>query len=276
MTTHRITGHGGVSLTVHDIGPADAPPVVLIHGWSQASPCWLRQHALAGAHRLIIPDLRGHGQSDKPAGEEAYMTSRPWAEDVAAILAALSLDRPVLVGWSMGGWVVNDYIRHYGDGALAGMVLVGSSIATGKALPPEALAARQADPAIAAAGMFGDDLAANLAATTAFVRACFHQQPDPDDLAMMVGYNMLCPPHARICRRRSDDFRADYAQTTKPVLVIRGMHERLSLPPMHAQILDVLPRATAHEYDTSGHSPFWEEPDRFNSDLAAFIQEARQ
>lgn len=274
MTRRTIPGHGGVKLAVHDIGPADARPILLIHGWSQASPCWARQHLLADEFRLIIPDLRGHGQSEKPTDPDAYMTSRPWGDDIAAIIDALSLDRPVLVGWSMGGWVVGDYIRHHGDAALAGFALVGSSVASGEHLPPAALAERQADPAVAARGMFGDDLAADLADTVAFVRACFHQQPEPDDLAAMVGFNMLCPPYVRVCRRRSDDFRADYARTSKPALVIRGRHERLSLPAMHNQTLQTLPRATAHEYDTSGHAPFWEEAARFNTDLAAFVNEA--
>ena len=49
---------------------------------------------------------------------------------------------------------------------------------------------------------------------------------------------------------------------------------RLSLPVMHDQILQTLPRATAHEYANSGHAPFWEEADRFNADLSAFVQEA--
>lgn len=274
MTRLTIPGHGGVRLTVHDIGPTDAPPILLIHGWSQASPCWARQHPLAGDFRLIIPDLRGHGQSEKPLEPEAYMTSQPWADDIAAIIDALSLDRPTLVGWSMGGWVVGDFIRHHGDAALAGFALVGSSVASGSHLPPDAVEQRQSDPAIAAPGMFGDDLAADLAATVAFLRACFHQQPDAGDLAAMVGFNMLCPPHARICRRRADDFRPDYARTTRPALVIRGAHERLSLPAMHDQTLQTLPRATAHEYANSGHAPFWEEADRFNADLTAFVQEA--
>ena len=71
-------------------------------------------------------------------------------EDIAAVLDELKPSKPVLVGWSMGGWVVGDYIRHHGDAALAGFALIGSSVASGQSLPAEALKERQSDPAIAA------------------------------------------------------------------------------------------------------------------------------
>ncbi|MEM7439686.1 MAG: alpha/beta hydrolase [Pseudomonadota bacterium] len=274
MVTRHISGHNGVRLEVTDLGPADAPAIVLLHGWSQAALSWARQHPLAEDFRLIIPDLRGHGQSDKPDTPDAY-GSQAFADDVEAIIAELGLTAATLVGWSMGGWVVGDYIRHHGDAALAGFALVGSSVASGKALPAAALEERQSDPAIAAAGMFSGTLVDNLTDTAAFLRACFHQQPDPQDFEQMMGFNMLCPLHARAMRRRNDDFTADYARTTKPALVIRGKHERLSLPQMHAQILQTLPRAQAFEYENSGHAPFWEEAARFNTDLANFVREAQ-
>lgn len=276
MTTHRITGHGGVTLTVHDLGPQDAPPILLVHGYSQASQSFARQHLLSDRFRLIIPDLRGHGQSDKPTSAEDY-ASEAWAGDIAAIVENLSLDSPALIGWSMGGWVVGDYIRHHGDAALACFGLIGSSVTTGEHLPAGDLAKRGADPDVAAKGMLSGDLSENLSATVRFVRACFYQQPNADDLAVITGFNMLCPPVIRgLCRTRSEDFRPDYARATKPALILRGAHERLSLPDMHQQAVAALPRATALEYENSGHSPFWEEADRFNADLASFVKEARQ
>ena len=103
--THTITSHGGVNLHVNDLGSPDAPAIILIHGYSQCGLSFLRQHPLAKTHRLIIPDLRGHGQSDKPMNADAYATSEPWANDVKAIIDTLDLQNPLLVGWSMGGWV---------------------------------------------------------------------------------------------------------------------------------------------------------------------------
>ena len=126
--SHLITGHGGVQLRVHDLGPEAAPAIILVHGWSQCHLSFERQAALAGQFRLILPDLRGHGQSDKPLEPACYDSSDPWAEDIQTIIQTLDLKSPLLVGWSMGGWVVMDYLEHFGDSALAGVGLIGSSI----------------------------------------------------------------------------------------------------------------------------------------------------
>ena len=156
--TTRVQGWMEVPLHVPEWGNPDGPPILFVHGWSQAHQSWA--HQLGGAlddFRLIAPDLRGHGMSAKPEAASHYDASTPWGTDIANIIATLKLDNPYLVGWSMGGWVVGDYIRHHGDTDLTGFALIGSSVATGRNLPATALAERQGDPAVAAKGMFGDD-----------------------------------------------------------------------------------------------------------------------
>ena len=63
----RIEGDGA-TLFVRRAGPQDAPPIVLLHGYPQTSAMW---HGvapiLARSYQVICPDLRGYGQSDKPA-----------------------------------------------------------------------------------------------------------------------------------------------------------------------------------------------------------------
>ncbi|MDA9115346.1 alpha/beta hydrolase [Planktomarina temperata] len=267
---HSITGHGGVQLCVHDLGPETAPAIILVHGWSQCHLSFARQAALAEGFRLILPDLRGHGQSDKPLDPACYDNSRPWAEDMQAIITSLALDAPLLVGWSMGGWVVMDYLEHFGDAALAGVGLIGSSITTGAHLPPAAAKVRN-DPPAKAVGMYSEDLAENLAAVQAFVSVCFHQQPDAGTLAQAVGYNMLVPPQVRAAARlRQEDRRAVAEATVKPAWVAWGAHERLAPAEMGQQALAHFPNAEGQIYHNSGHSPFWEEATAFNTDLAAF------
>ena len=56
--------------------------------------------ALEQRFRLITPDLRGHGRSDKPRPPETYTDGRRWAEDIAAIIDGLEVERPVLLAWS--------------------------------------------------------------------------------------------------------------------------------------------------------------------------------
>ncbi len=276
---HTITGGGGVALHVPEYGNAEGIPVMLIHGWSQSHQSWTRQFAgpLADACRLIVPDLRGHGLSGKPTGAEHYDNSAPWAADVHAIIEELALQKPLLIGWSMGGWVVQDYLRVHGDGAISGFSLIGSSGATGRHSPVEALERRENDTAVRATDMYADELGANLAATLAFLKACFATPPDADDLAMMTGFNMLCPPSVRAAaRKRHEDYRPDLAKTTVPALVQWGVHERLAVAPMPQQTVDALPNGHGIEYALSGHAPFWEETDAFNADLLAFARACSQ
>lgn len=205
----------------------------------------------------------------------AYGTSEPWANDIKAIIDTLGLQNPLLLGWSMGGWVVNDYVRVFGDQDIAGIALVGSSITTGQKLPPEAMAVRSSNPDVAAKAMREDDLAENLRATAKFVQVCFSTPLPPEDLTFMTGFNMLCPPEVRqACRTRNEDYRDSCAAMTKPALILWGQHEHLAPAPMGEQAIATIPNATALIYENSGHAPFWEEADRFNTDLAAFADHA--
>lgn len=77
------------------------PPVVLLHGLSDSGECWSHlAHALAADYDLIMPDSRGHGRSSAP--EQGYQTSDLVA-DLLGLITYLGLDRPVLIGHSMGG-----------------------------------------------------------------------------------------------------------------------------------------------------------------------------
>src|SRR5262249_14123624 len=96
----------------------DGPPVILRPGGLSASSFGERVGAeLAAAFRVITPDSRGHGRSANPAGQLSYPRL---ADDIAALITALGLHRPVVGGWSDGGQVTLELAaRHPGaTGAL--------------------------------------------------------------------------------------------------------------------------------------------------------------
>src|SRR5262245_10961676 len=68
MPVRHISGGGGLRLAVHEFGPPEGKPIVLIPGINQCSLAWLKQYrsALAEEFRLVCLDLRGHGMSEKP------------------------------------------------------------------------------------------------------------------------------------------------------------------------------------------------------------------
>jgi len=124
-----ITGAGGVPLQIAESGDQSAPGILLIHGAALSSSSWLQQmnSSLADAFHLVAFDLRGHGNSGKPWDPAQYSDSKLWADDVAAVMQATGLKHPVIVGWSYGGHVTMDYLRHYSDDRIAGIVFVGST-----------------------------------------------------------------------------------------------------------------------------------------------------
>jgi pimeloyl-ACP methyl ester carboxylesterase len=96
----------GVNLNVEISGPDDGRPVLLLHGFPDSGRLWSRQtRALADAgYRVIVPDQRGYGQSDKPTEIDAYNII--WlAADVAAILDQVGVEKAAIVGHDWGAAV---------------------------------------------------------------------------------------------------------------------------------------------------------------------------
>src|SRR5690625_1689552 len=95
-------------LTMHyrDSG-GEGPLLVLLHGWPQTSYCWrLAEPELAAHFRVVAPDLRGYGLSDKPAA--GYDKAR-MAQDVRELVAALGYDSVRLVGHDRGARVAHRF-----------------------------------------------------------------------------------------------------------------------------------------------------------------------
>lgn len=99
-------------------------PVVFIHGWKASANVYEEPSQLLtaeGNYRCIRYDHCGHMRSDSP---EQPVTLQTLAEDLHSLIMALQLEKPILVGWSMGGMTVLEYIRLYGSEGLERIVLV--------------------------------------------------------------------------------------------------------------------------------------------------------
>ena len=117
----RFIDVNGAALYYEEQGEGD--PLILIHGGLGSSARWqaVLPH-LDDGFRVITPDSRGHGRSTNPAGELSFPLI---ADDVAALIAALGLERPVVGGWSDGGQVALELgVRHPGVG---GGLIVGAA-----------------------------------------------------------------------------------------------------------------------------------------------------
>lgn len=111
-TTTRITVDDGVGLETLVAGPADAPGLLLVHGFGGAKEDF-GDHldALARDHRVVTFDHRGHGSSDAPVDRRAYSLDR-LAADTLAVADACELREVRLLGHSMGGMVTRRAALH--------------------------------------------------------------------------------------------------------------------------------------------------------------------
>ena len=104
FSRQRVTVADGVALNVAVEGTGR--PVVLLHGFPQTHLMWRHVAAdLAADHTVICPDLRGYGDSDKPADDGQAYSKRTMAADVVALARALGHDRFALAGHDRGALV---------------------------------------------------------------------------------------------------------------------------------------------------------------------------
>ena len=95
----------GAELSYTDQGAGR--PILLLHGWSMSGRFFRSQiEPLASEFRVVVPDYRGHGESAKVLSGH---TVEQYAADVLELAGALGLERPVLVGWSMGAMIADQY-----------------------------------------------------------------------------------------------------------------------------------------------------------------------
>jgi non-heme chloroperoxidase len=251
----------GLRLAYVRSGPAGGPVVVCIHGYSDSSFSFSRLTPLltARGYDVVAPDLRGHGDSDRPSdyGIDEF------ADDVVAFLDAVGIDRATLVGHSMGSFVARRVAERAPE-RVERLVLIGSSVSPDNPAVPELLAAVDS---------FDDPVPEDF--VREFQTSTVHAPVPADFLEQVVAESRKLP--ARVWRDvlhafvRSDDagaLRSIQART----LVLTGDHDDIFGPADCRRLADALPDATLLAYDSVGHSAQWEDPERVAEDLDRFLR----
>lgn len=163
--------------------------LVLLHGLASNARIWeLAAPYLAEAgFEVLAPDLRGHGLTDKPDGDYGFDTH---TSDLAALIRAWEIERPLLVGHSWGAMLALDYAARfpYGTLAPAGLVLVDGGFSQLDSLPNatwDSIQARLSPPRLA--GMPVEDFLARIQTSNA------HWQPDDAALQIILANFEISP-----------------------------------------------------------------------------------
>jgi pimeloyl-ACP methyl ester carboxylesterase len=279
-----VEGVDGVPLNVVEAGDAARPGLLLVHGIGQSTQSFENQlhSSLAQEFHLVAYDLRGHGNSGKPWNREAYVDSTKWAGDLERVRVATGLERPVLVGWSYGTVVAADYLRHYGASGLAGIALIG---AYGGLTPPPAPPASASAPTAPGSAprapslrelQTSPNLEDNIAASHRVALLLTAKSMPPEWLERATLLGMLLPREAHAWMFERSLANQDLVpKITVPLLVFVGGRDVANTPLAGAEALVAkVPGAHLTVFPESGHSPFTEDPERFNRELGAFARSA--
>ena len=269
-----ITTNDGTEIYYKDWGHGQ--PVVFSHGWPLTADAWDAQMVFLGSHgfRCIAHDRRGHGRSSQPWDGNEMDT---YADDLAALTAALDLRDVVHVGHSTGGGEVTRYIGRHGSGRVAKAVLIGAvpplmlkTAANPGGLPIDAFDAIRAG-VTADRSQFFKDLTtpfygANRPGATVSqgVRDSFWLQ------GMMAGHK-----NALDCIKAfsETDFTADLKTFDVPTLIMHGDDDQIV--PIGASAMQsskLVKGATLKVYPGLSHGMCTVNADRINADLLAFLR----
>jgi pimeloyl-ACP methyl ester carboxylesterase len=243
----------------------DGTPVVLLHAFPLDSRMWLPQVEALGGYQALVPDLRGFGAARAMAGERSPVDLM--ADDVARLLDDRRLDRVVLCGLSMGGYVALAFARRH-RGRLGGLVLLDTRHgADSEAARDERLA--MADRVEAeGVGFLPEVMLPRLLGETS-------RRERPEVVRLVTETILDQDPQGIAAAQRGmaarPDSTASLAAIDVPTLVIVGAEDQLSGPAEARAIAAAVRDARLVQVPAAGHLVNLEQPDPVNEALLDFL-----
>jgi pimeloyl-ACP methyl ester carboxylesterase len=262
MAVRRVRG---IEMAYDEAG--SGVPVVLLHGFPFDRTLWRDQiDALKDSHRVVAPDLRGHGETEvttEPA------TMEEMARDVAALLDELRIDRPVLGGLSMGGYVALAFHRLFPRRVRA--LLLADTRA--QADTEEGKRGREETAARALAeGMtaIADAMLPKLLAHTTHMK-------HPEAVERVRAMILATKPEGAAAALRGMAERRDQtnylANILQPTLIVVGSEDQIT-PPADSEVMRREIRGSRLEViEGAGHVSNVERPEEFNAALTKFLHD---
>lgn len=251
-------------IEMYYIDEGDGIPVLFLHGFPLDHTNWLPViDQLRGTARLIAPDQRGFGQSDAPAGIGKISV---YADDAAELLDSLDIDKAIVVGHSMGGYVSLAFARQYPD-RLLGLGLIAS-----QALPdtPDRKAARY-DSAKAVASQGSSFAAASLPPK---YTANPGLQDEVRKIILNTAPNGIVAALMGMAER--EDSTASLAKINIPVLVLAGSADLLIPVNVAREMAEKIADVEYVEIPGSSHMVMMEEPEQTANAIRRLIRRVQE
>jgi pimeloyl-ACP methyl ester carboxylesterase len=273
LPRNRITVDG-VGLSYEDNG--NGHPLVFVHGIAATSFSWnWVASALSDEYRTIGFDLMGSGLSDKPADEQ-YTLQRQ-GKLLWGAIRQLGLEKPILIGHSLGGGVCLSMLRQLngGQGEISGLVLV-DTVCYHQRLPW--FVSLLHVPVLPRLGMkiVPERWGYSLVGRVMYDRST-GMSPEAIEaysaaLALPGGHEALISTAKQIIPQDMAEFVASYSRISVPTRIIWGEYDRVMPIRFGRQLEQDVPSASLHLVKGSGHCPQEERPDEVTGVMREFLR----
>lgn len=257
-----------VNIYVNEVNHFGRETLLFIHGWPLSSRAYEYQFNKLPAlgFRCIGIDTRGFGNSSKPYTQYDY---NRLADDVLRVVNALKLNNFTLCGHSMGGATAIRYMSRHNGYGVAKLALFGAAAPS--------LTMRPDFPY----GLPKDDI-------TKIIQATYENRPQMlRDTAPMFFYKPITPALSDwffqlgfeatgwataecAVTFRDESLFSDLAKIRVPTLILHGVHDKVCLFQLALAMKEGIKNSRLIPFENSGHSLFFEEQDKFNTELAKF------
>lgn len=267
IANQTITLPSGLSLAYYDSRTEQKPVVVLLHGYCGSSAYWEQVvEPLSGVARLIAPDLRGHGRSSAETGPEETNTMELYADDLAAMLDQLRINKACVLGHSLGGYIALAFAERYEE-KLAAFGLVHST-----PLPDSDAAKENRDNA--AAAIRKDGVAAFVEGLVPKLYSPDNKSAMPDQVARSIEIGRATSAAGAIGAAKGMKLRPDRTEVLKrtklPVLLLAGEQDQII--PVERTFVAEGPNITREKLADAGHMGMVERPEPFAEAIKRFVR----
>jgi len=253
-----------IQMVYGDVG--EGVPLVLIHGFPFDRHLWMDQVAVLGDHcRVITPDLRGFGKSSSP--EETYTMSQ-YAADIVALLDLLSIEKAIIGGLSMGGYIALAIAECFPE-RISGLILSNTHPAK------DTFAQRQKRINIAEKTNYdGTEFLISDMLEKVICRKTLEEKPDVVEYVQQMMRRQPASGIRGAQRGMADrkDRTHILSETHVPTLVIAGKDDML-IPLIESEnMVNELPHGHLEVISDAGHLPNLEQPEIYNTILRRMVE----
>lgn len=250
----------GVRLRYREQGDPAAPPLILLHGYTDSSFSFSRVlPLLAESFRVFALDQRGHGDSERP--ENGYALT-DFAADVIAFMDAIGAPRAAVVGHCMGSFVAQ-------QAALVAPERVARLVLIASAASPRKSGMYEFQQAVES---LSDPVPEQFARE--FQESTLYQALPREFVDAVVGESLKLPArvwHAALGGLLAAEYPLPLGRIKVPALVLWGDKDSIFDSADQESLMKLLPDALLKVYPETGHSPHWERPREFAEALREFL-----